>query len=149
MFIPMESWEKIIKTLVEGMGFSNYNLELSEDGNRNTLFIYDDERLIQENRTLIFDAINHLLQMLAKKNGARPIFLDVNNYRQERERLITELARVAAKKVAATKQEIALDPMNSYERRIVHVELAIHPDVTTESMGDGKDRYIVIKPVKT
>ena len=37
--------------------------------------------------------------------------------------------------------------MNSYERRLVHVELAIHPDVTTESIGAGKNRYVIIKPI--
>jgi predicted RNA-binding protein Jag len=37
--------------------------------------------------------------------------------------------------------------MNSYERRIVHVELAIHPNVKTESVGEGRERYIVIKPL--
>jgi predicted RNA-binding protein Jag len=38
--------------------------------------------------------------------------------------------------------------MNSYERRIVHVELAIHPEVTTESMGVGKERYVIVKPIE-
>ena len=37
--------------------------------------------------------------------------------------------------------------MNSYERRLVHTALAIHPDVTTESVGEGKERYVVIKPI--
>ena len=96
---------------------------------------------------MIVEAMNHVLQMIAKKNEAKPIFLDVNNYRQEREGLIAELARAAAKKVITTKKEVALPIMNSYERRLVHVELAIHPDVKTESIGEGKERYIIIKPI--
>lgn len=144
----MESWELHIKKIVEGMGFSDYRLELSEDGNHNSLFIYENENLIRENLPALVEALNHLLQMAAKKNGARPIFLDINNYRRERENLIAELAKAAAKKVMATKQDVPLPAMNSYERRIVHVELAIHPEVTTESVGDGKERYIVVKSVK-
>lgn len=143
----METWDTIIKNIVNGMGFSDYHLEIAEDGNRNSLVIYESENLIRENLPNIVESINHILQMIAKKNDARMIFLDVNNYRQERETLIAELARAAAKKANATKQEVSLPAMNSYERRIVHVELAVHPDVTTESVGEGKERYIVIKPI--
>ena len=147
MFIPMETWDVIIKTLLNGMGFEDYKLEIAEDGNRNTLFIYENETFIREHLPMIVEAVNHFLQMVAKKNGTKPIFLDINNYRHEREGLITELARAAAKKVATTKQEVSLPAMNSYERRLVHVELAVHPEVTTESVGEGKERYIVIKPL--
>src|ERR1700722_19367262 len=147
MFIPMETWEPIIKKIVDGVGFTDYRLEMSEDGNRNSLFIYENETFIRENLPMIVESLNHVLQMIAKKNDAKPIFLDVNNYRHEREGLIAELARAAAKKVTATKQEVSLPAMNSYERRLVHVELAVHPDVTTESLGEGKERYIVIKPL--
>jgi spoIIIJ-associated protein len=61
--------------------------------------------------------------------------------------LIGELARAAAKKATATKTEISLPAMNSYERRLVHVELAVRPDVKTESAGEGKERYVIIKPI--
>lgn len=143
----METWDVIIKNIVNGMGFTDYRLEVAEDGNRNSLFIYENENMVRENLPNIVESLNHVLQMIAKKNDTRMIFLDVNNYRQERETLIAELARAAAKKANTTKQEVALPAMNSYERRIVHVELAVHPDVTTESMGEGKERYIVIKPI--
>ena len=130
------------------MGFSDYRLEISEDGSRNALFIYENENFIREHLPMIVESMNHLLQMIAKKNDAKPIFLDINNYRHEREGLIAELARAAAKKAATTKQAVSLPAMNSYERRIVHVELAVHPNVRTESMGEGKERYIVIKPIE-
>lgn len=129
------------------MGLSDYRLEMAEDGSRNSLFIYENETFIKEQLPVIVESMNHVLQMIAKKNGAKPIFLDINNYRHEREGLIAELARAAAKKAASTKQEVSLPAMNSYERRIVHVELAIHPNVKTESVGEGKERYIVIKPL--
>jgi spoIIIJ-associated protein len=147
MFTPMETWEQIIRNLLTGVGFADYRLELSEDGNRNAVFIYENELFVKENLPMIVESMNHILQMIAKKNSAKPIFLDVNNYRQERETLIAELARAAAKKVMTTKAEVALPVMNSYERRLVHVELAMHPDVKTESIGEGKERYIVIKPI--
>ena len=47
-----------------------------------------------------------------------------------------------------TKEKISLPAMNSYERRLVHVELSIHPEVATESAGMGKERCVVIKPIE-
>ena len=87
--------------------------------------------------------------MVAKKNQKESIFLDINNYRHDREVLIAELAKAAAKKVFTTKQPVSLPAMNSYERRIVHVELALHPEVKTESAGEGKERYVIIMPITT
>jgi len=103
--------------------------------------------MVKENLPAIVDAVNHILQMVAKKNQTEAIFLDINNYRHDRERLIAELARAAAKKAAVTKKEVALPAMNSYERRLVHMELAVHPEVKTESAGEGKERYVIIKPI--
>jgi predicted RNA-binding protein Jag len=143
----MDNWESFIKKTLELIGFTDYHLEIKIDERRGSIFIYEDQEMVKENLPAIVDAVNHILQMVAKKNQTEAIFLDVNNYRHDRERLIAELARAAAKKVAATKTEVALPAMNSYERRLVHVELAVHPEVKTESAGEGKERYVVIKPI--
>lgn len=143
----MESWESFIKKTFDLIGFTDYRLELQLEERRGSVFIYENQELIKENLPAIVDAVNHILQMVAKKNQAEAIFLDINNYRHDRERLIGELARAAAKKATATKSEVSLPAMNSYERRLVHMELAVHPEVKTESAGEGKERYVVIKPI--
>ncbi len=143
----MDNWELFIKKTLDLIGFRDYRLEIKIDEHRGAVFIYEDQEIIKENLPAIVDAVNHILQMVAKKNKAESIFLDINNYRHDRERLIAELARAAAKKAMNTKTEISLPAMNSYERRLVHVELAVHPDVKTESAGEGKERYVVIKPI--
>jgi len=130
------------------MGFRDYRVDIQNDPPRGALFIYDNPTLVKENLPLLVESLNHLFQLVAKKQNEPPIFFDVNNYRQERENLITELARAAAKKVLATKGSVSLPAMNSYERRLVHVALAIHPEVTTESVGTGKDRYVIVKPLE-
>jgi len=140
-------WETLIKEIIGRMGFQEYRLEVLPEENRASLFIYEDTGFFKENLPVIVDALNHLLQMIARKNQSKAIFLDINHYRQERENLITELAKAAAKKALATKEEILLPAMNSYERRLVHVALMAHPDVITESAGAGKGRYVVIKPI--
>lgn len=144
----MDAWEPIITNIVERLGFVDYRIEVRQDRKRLSLFIYDNPNLIRENLLGMVEALNHLLRMIAKKENLDPIFLDINNYRQEREGLIAELARAAAKKVLQTKEEIQLPLMNSYERRLVHVELAVHPEVTTESVGVGRGRYVIVKPIK-
>lgn len=143
----MDGWDTIVKNLVEQMGFRDYHLEIEAEEGRGSLFVYENNAFVNENLPLIVDSMNHIIQMIAKKNQARTFFLDINHYRRDRENIITELARAAARRAAATKEEISLPAMNSYERRLVHVELAIHPDVTTESIGGGKERYVVIKPI--
>jgi spoIIIJ-associated protein len=140
-------WELFIKKTFELLGFKDYRLEVKPEEKHAALFIYEDPNLVRDNLPSIVESVNHILQMVAKKQDTETIFLDINNYRQERENLIAELARAAAKKALATKAEISLPAMNSYERRLVHVELAIHPEVRTESAGTGKERYVIIKPI--
>ena len=89
-----------------------------------------------------------MAKVIAQKNNIESIFVDVNNYRKKREGLILELARAAARKSVAEKKEISLPPMNAYERRLVHVDLASRPDIKTESSGEGSSRCIVIKPIE-
>ncbi len=144
----MKNTEIFIKRMIELMGFDDYNVELNEEHRHGRIFIYSNQTLVKENLPVIIESINHLSQLVAKKENSQPIFFDVNNYRRERENIITELARAAARKAVATKQEISLPTMNSYERRIIHVELAGRPDVLTESVGAGKSRYVIVKPIK-
>ncbi len=143
----MEHWEQFIKTLIEGLGFTNYKVDIDAEHRHGAVFIYEDQELVKGNLPALVEAINHLVQLIAQKQNSQPIFFDINNYRRERETLIGELARAAARKVVATKEPISLPAMNSYERRIVHTELAANPEVRTESQGAGKERYVIIKPV--
>ena len=143
----MDQQEQFVRQLIEFLGFSDYNLDLDREHHHGAAFIHDNPHLIKENLPVLVESINHLLQLFGKKQSIQPIFLDINNYRREREQLIVELARATARKVVATKTEIPLPAMNSYERRLAHMELAAHPDVKTESVGKGKNRYVVIKPI--
>lgn len=143
----MEPWESFIKKLFDGMGFSDYRMEMFPEEKRGAVFIYESQGLLQQNLSPLVESTNHLIQMVAKKNQIDAIFLDINNYRRDREQLIAELARAAAKKALATKEEVSLPAMNSYERRLVHVALAVHPEVKTESIGEGKERYVIVKPI--
>ncbi len=143
----MENLETLVKKLIELMGFDDYKVDMDLEHRHGKIFIHNDPNLIKENLPMIVESLNHLVQLAARKQGESPVFLDVNNYRHERETLIAELARATARKALATKQEIPLPAMNSYERRLAHMELATHPEVTTESVGKGANRCVVVKPI--
>ena len=120
--------------------------------NENTLPIEikteDPQILIGEGgRTLV--EIQHLLKSIIKRKIPHfegYIDLDINEYKKKKIEYLKELARSTADEVALSKQERVLPPMQSFERRIVHLELAERKDVTTESLGREPERKVVVRP---
>lgn len=95
-------------------------------------------------------SLNHIIkkivQSLYKNEIPLRFFLDVNAHQKQRDDTLKELAKLSAQKVRYFQQEIILKPMSSYERRIVHLALSSDPDIVTESVGDGLERRVAIKP---
>ncbi len=75
------------------------------------------------------------------------VLLDVNEYRSEQEKRLTDIAKNAATRVKETGEKAILSPMSSYERRLCHMAVAEIEGVETESEGEGEDRHVVIKPM--
>jgi spoIIIJ-associated protein len=74
------------------------------------------------------------------------VVVDVEDYRQRRERTLRDVAARAAERVRRTRQTVALEPMPSNERRIVHLTLQGDRFVATHSIGEGDGRKVVISP---
>ena len=98
-------------------------------------------------------AFDHLAHLVAgKKFGgvwgkdAPNFIVDVNDYRKSRTNYLVDVARNVAKRVIQTRRAEALLPMNAYERRLVHTELASFKEVQTESIGQEPRRRVVVKP---
>lgn len=128
------------------MGFDDF--EFTQDQEHKVIsIVIHDPYLTQERVPNLVVNLNRVGRLFTKQMSLEPILIDVNNYRRERETLIIELARAAARKVVASGEVVSLPTMNAYERRLVHTELATRPDVKTESVGEGKDRYVVVKVV--
>ncbi|MEK7634685.1 MAG: R3H domain-containing nucleic acid-binding protein [Patescibacteria group bacterium] len=142
----MEKFESIIKQAIELMGFDDFSVSHDSDSGRFSIFI-NDNIITEINLPAIVSNFDIVFKLIAQKNNIFPIFIDINNYRKKRENLILELARAAAKKTVAEKNEMQLPAMNAYERRLIHTELSKHPDVKTESIGEGKERCVVIKSI--
>ncbi len=123
------------------MGFRRTRVDFDEEHSKISIFI--DDEVIEPRVATTLPAIEHILNLMCRTDKA--LVVDLNYYRKERERLIAELARAAAKKTSITKEEIELPPMNAYERRLVHLEITTHPELKTESVGIGKERRVVIR----
>ena len=96
------------------------------------------------------DAIEHVLNCILSKSSLvkRKVHLDAEGYRERREKMLVDLASIAANKVRDTKQEVVLDPMPPRDRRVVHLALQSDKRVHTYSRGEGLMRYIVVTPRK-
>lgn len=79
--------------------------------------------------------------------GAVRLYLDVDGYKANRNQSIIDLANKIAEQAIKIERNIHLDPMNAYDRRIVHTTLQGRDDVTTESTGEGEKRHVVVKPI--
>lgn len=75
-----------------------------------------------------------------------PVYVDVQDYRKRREEKFVQIAKSLAEKVAHTGMPQTLEAMSARERRLIHISLKEHPQVMTESTGEGNNRRIVIKP---
>ncbi len=142
----MNEFHETLKKLIELMGFDEPTILSDEQDLRVTIFLPEAE-FLKRNLPHLVVHIDHIGKLMAKKQGSSLYHIDVNNYRKEREKLIVDIARGAAKKAATTKEDIVLPAMNAYERRLIHAELATRPDVKTESVGEGRERYVVVKPI--
>lgn len=85
-----------------------------------------------------------------KLKAQAPIWVDVEGYKKRRYENLRTLANRMAEQVEKTGQSVTLEPMPAHERRIVHLALADHPDITTQSTGEGPARKVVIakRPVR-
>ena len=108
---------------------------------------YENSLLIGiKGRTL--EALQILLRTLISTYTKDHIItsLDIGGYRSNRSHQLEILATKTAKEVAKTHVAVKLQPMNSYERRVIHEKLSEWRDVYTESEGEGENRAIVVKP---
>ena len=108
----------------------------------------DDAALLIGRRGDTLDAVQYLCSLVANKNEKNytRITIDTENYRKKREAALTQLAKRMAGKVAKSGHEIKLEPMNPYERRILHYTLQSNPKVETVSEGEDPYRCVIIKP---
>lgn len=111
----------------------------------------DDLGLLIGRRGQTLAALQYVVRLIVSQQTKTwaSIVIDVEEYKQRRYEVLRALARRMAEQVKAKGAPFTLEPMPAYERRIVHMTLADHPDVTTQSTGQGETRQVVILPRKS
>lgn len=139
--------EYLVKIL-KAMGLTvNIEVKNKEEVPKYIIFSDNDALLIGKNGKNLKALSIIVSQHLTKELGKTFKFaIDVNEYKEKREKSLESLAKRIAREVATTKIEVKLDSMNSYERRIIHNALTNNKRVYTESEGEEPNRYVVVKP---
>ena len=108
----------------------------------------DDLGILIGRRGQTLSSLQYILRLIVghKTNTWIPIVIDAESYKQRRYEAIQALAHRMAENVKTKGTPFTLEPMPAYERRIVHMALANHSAVYTESIGEGESRKVVIKP---
>ena len=115
-----------------------------------SLYTPDNARFLIGKNGQNLRSFEHLVRSMFLKDSKEisGISVDVNDYKRSRASYAVDLAKQAVQKVRNTQEAEVLSPMPSFERRVVHMELASCPDIATESIGEEPNRRIVIKPFK-
>ena len=106
----------------------------------------DDIGILIGKRGQTLDSLQYLVSLIVNKNsdGYLRVKLDTENYREKRKKTLETLAKNIAYKVKRTKRPVSLEPMNPYERRIIHAALQNDKYVLTRSEGEEPFRHVVI-----
>lgn len=96
------------------------------------------------------NALEQLVQLVANKHSGNFMIvkIDVENYREKRRVALEQLAERMADKARRSGQKVEFEPMNAYERKIIHNALSTHVDIDTYSVGTDPHRHLVIEPIK-
>ena len=140
--------KELVKELIQNIGLTcNLEVKKRENGLNITIISDNNSILIGKNgRTL--DSMTAIVKhaIFNEIGEYYPFVLDVGEYKQAREQRLERIAKKTAREVAYTKVAAKLEPMNSYERRIIHEALSDNKKVITESEGEEPNRCVVIKP---
>lgn len=141
-----------IRSIVLGLGMTE--CKVKEMSNEEEIYFEldcgDNYGIIIGKRGETLDAVQYLARMMANKGNSsyKRVSINVGNYRAKREETLEILARKTAMKAVRQGRSITLEPMNPYERRIIHTAVQEVDGATSHSVGSDLDRRVVIAPVE-
>lgn len=137
-----------LQNVLGQLGCENLSVKVAERENGALLLVdCDDIGVVIGHRGETLDALQYLSGLAANSgNGYYKISLNVGNYREKREQTLVSLANRVSQQVLRTGRNRALEPMNPYERRIIHTAVQGIEGVKSASVGDGSNRRVVIAP---
>lgn len=148
---PVEDAKTYLRSIAEQMGIIDLKIEVKKEG-KYTLFKLESEKaaLLIGKRGQTLNSLQQLTQLVMNKSAKSFVLvkLDVENYRERRQEALEILANRTADKAIRLNQKVELEPMPSYERKVIHNALANRIDIETHSEGSEPNRYLVIEPLK-
>lgn len=151
-----EEIQNLIKELIEKTTVKITEITTTDDGQTNTWFSFEVSEphffISREGEAL--QALNHLVKRIietkinpdgAEDNSASNVLIDINGFQKKRIENIRAIAHMMGERARYFKSSIEVDPMSSFERRVVHEFLSEATDLKTESVGFGPTRRVVIK----
>jgi spoIIIJ-associated protein len=150
----LDTTEAVISKLLHHLGLQaqvSAHIDETQPEDRRSVHVDirgDDLSALIGRRAETLNAFQYLAALLVGKEMEQwvQLVVDVEGYRSRREQQLRQLANRMADQVTKTGRKATLEPMNSGERRIIHLELRGHPAVTTESMGEEPHRKVTVIP---
>lgn len=144
--------QKTVETMLSVMGIKA-RVEAEEESEKRiyiNIISEEDAAILIGKKGATLDAVQFIISLIASKqlgeDNEYHILVDIEGYRQKREKSLKKLASQAAMQVKRTQKPKTLDPMNPYERRIIHLTLQDDNEVETKSDGEGPYRKVKIYP---
>lgn len=137
-----------LNAILKNLGCENVEIKAAVREN-GALIILDGEGLgvVIGHRGETLDALQHLVSLAANNSGGYfKVTLNIGDYREKREQTLVSLAQRVAEQVKRNSRNRALEPMSAYERRIIHTAVQEIEGVNSASIGEGKNRRVVIFP---
>ncbi|MBR2868244.1 MAG: protein jag [Clostridia bacterium] len=145
---PFAKAKAYVLTILKNLGVNDaeISVEADEEDVRISINCDDDYGSVIGRRGETLDAIQYLTRLVINRGTEdyRRVSINVGNYREKRENTLRSLARKNAAKVRKYGRNVVLEPMNPYERRIIHTTLQDIEGVTSHSVGSDGDRKVVI-----
>lgn len=147
---PITEAKNFLTMVSEKMG-AKIGIEVKKEGKQvNFLLAGEKIALLIGKRGQTLNSLQYLTQLVINRNAEQylTVILDAEDYRNRRNETLIQLAHRLAQKAVKTGKEVSLEPMPSYERKVIHTALADNKRVKTYSDGYEPHRFIVISPYK-
>ena len=147
----IEYAENYIKNVIEALGLEVSLKTVYKEGIAKILIETNKNSLLIGKNGSTLQSLNELTKLAVSSKFKKKvrILLDIGDYKNKKYNRVVSVAKKAAKDVLQNHVDIKLDPMTPDERKKVHNALSTYKNIKTESVGDGKDRAIVVKYVET
>ena len=145
----IQSAEDYVKKIILHMGLTDISVSSKEEDNAITIDIEgEDVGFIIGRRGETLDALQYLACLAANRvdSSYKRVVINTGDYREKREKTLEALGRRLAIKAAKTGRKSSLEPMNPYERRIIHTAVQKVNGATSWSEGENMNRHVVIGP---